>query len=150
MLEAIKEKYLELRKTARKDLTGDLTVQKMVLGTLIGELEGIAKKKDLDDTLIMQVINKFIKGNRETQMHTTDETVARGLFLENQVLESFLPKQLSEAELSMAVIGIINKFVESGEEYSMGQLMGAIKAQYEGQYDGRTASTLVKSQLGGK
>jgi len=150
MLKEIKAKHLELRKSAKGDLTGDLTVQKMVLTTLIGELEGIAKKKDLDDTLVLQVINKFLKGNRETQMHTTDEVVARGLFLENQILESFLPKQLSEAELSMAVKGIINKFVESGEVFSIGQIMGALKAEYGGQYDGRMASTMVKEQLGGK
>ena len=148
-LEKIKDKQKELRLQVKKDMSGDVKVQAMVLTTLIGEVEGIAKKKAVDDTIIEQIITKFIKGNRETQMHTTDATIARGLFLENQILESFLPQQLTEGELSDAIGKIVEVYHDTPDMINMGMVMKELKAQYGGQYDGKMASQLVKDQLNG-
>ena len=150
MLEEIKAEQKRLRKEARSDLTGDTKVKAMLLTTLIGELEGLAKKKELDDSLIQQVIKKFLKNNKETQMHTTDLGIAKNIVLENQVLESFLPKQLSESELEDAVGKILEAVHDTPDLANMGYVMGQLNAQYNGQYDGKMASTIVRNALGGK
>lgn len=147
LLDDIKKKQKELRIKARSDVTGDITVQKMILTTLIGELEGLAKKKVVDDLVVQQVITKFVKNNKETQLHTTDQGMARTLFLENEILEGFLPKQMTEEQLREVVSGIMKEFNDGGHTVSMGLVMGRLKTLHGGAYDGRLASAVVKEML---
>ena len=66
---------------------------------------------------------------------------------EMAVIEKFLPKQMSEAEIKEAVSKII---AETGATSSsdMGKIMGAASKQLAGKADGKTISTIVKELLG--
>jgi len=63
-----------------------------------------------------------------------------------QVIEQFLPKQLSEEEVGKIVDQII---IESGASSmaDMGKVMGLASARVAGKADGKTISTIVKSRL---
>ena len=65
---------------------------------------------------------------------------------EMTVIEKFLPKQLSEAEIREAVAAII---AESGASSAadMGKVMGIASKTLAGKADGKTISTIVKELL---
>jgi len=62
------------------------------------------------------------------------------------IIEEFLPKQLSEDEVSNAVKAAVD---ETGAESirDMGKVMGALKAKYTGQMDFGKVGPMVKDQL---
>ncbi|MEX1203335.1 MAG: GatB/YqeY domain-containing protein [Ferruginibacter sp.] len=66
---------------------------------------------------------------------------------EMEVIERFLPKQLSIEEIKIAVIAII---AETGATNAadMGKVMGVASKQLAGKADGKTISILVKELLG--
>ena len=65
---------------------------------------------------------------------------------EIEIIERFLPKQMSEAELREAVQAIIR---ESGASTpaDMGKVMGIANRQLSGKADGKTISAMVKELL---
>lgn len=65
------------------------------------------------------------------------------LLSEIAILEFFLPKQLSNEELEKIVLGI----KESTPGASMPIIMKHLKDNYAGQYDGKSASEIVKRVL---
>lgn len=62
------------------------------------------------------------------------------------VIEKFLPKQLSEAEVTEAVKAIIAE-VGATSAKDMGKLMGVATKQLAGKTDGKVISAIVKSLL---
>lgn len=62
------------------------------------------------------------------------------------VIEKFLPKQLSEAEVTEAVKAIIAK-VGATSAKDMGKVMGVATKQLAGKTDGKVISAIVKSLL---
>lgn len=65
---------------------------------------------------------------------------------ELEVIESFLPKQMSEEEVEKEVKAIIEQVGASGPQ-DMGKVMGAATKQLSGKADGKTISTLAKRLL---
>lgn len=63
------------------------------------------------------------------------------------VIERFLPQQMSEDEMLVAIEGIIKETGATGIR-DMGKVMAALKTQYAGQVDMGKAGGLVKSKLG--
>ncbi len=66
---------------------------------------------------------------------------------EMQVIERFLPKQLSEAEIREVVAGIIRN-TGAASQADMGKVMGAASKELAGKADGKTISAIVKELLG--
>ena len=65
---------------------------------------------------------------------------------EMEVIERFLPKQLSEAEIRAAVAAIITQ-IGATSPADMGKVMGVASKQLAGVADGKTISNLVKELL---
>lgn len=65
---------------------------------------------------------------------------------EMEVIERFLPKQLSEAEIRAAVATIISQ-TGAASPSDMGKVMGIASKQLAGLADGKTISNLVKELL---
>ena len=65
---------------------------------------------------------------------------------EMAVIEKFLPKQLSEAEIKEAVLKIISD-TGAVSPADMGKVMGIASKQLAGLADGKTISTMVKELL---
>ncbi|MBT3764308.1 MAG: GatB/YqeY domain-containing protein [Rhodospirillaceae bacterium] len=66
---------------------------------------------------------------------------------EIEVIETFLPEQLSDEDLASAVSTAITE-VDATTLKDMGKTMAALKTKYAGQMDFSKASALVKTQLG--
>jgi uncharacterized protein YqeY len=67
---------------------------------------------------------------------------------EMAVIEKFLPKQLSEAEIKEAVSKIIST-VGASSPADMGKVMGVASKELAGKADGKTISGIVKELLAG-
>ena len=67
--------------------------------------------------------------------------------LELDVISRYLPKQLSEAEISVEVKKIIEQVGAKGPQ-DMGKVMGTATKQLAGKADGKTIQTLLKTLLG--
>jgi uncharacterized protein len=67
---------------------------------------------------------------------------------EMAVIEKFLPKQLSEAEIKEAVSKVITA-VGASSPADMGKVMGVASKELAGKADGKTISSIVKELLAG-
>ncbi len=74
------------------------------------------------------------------------EDLANKELLELEVINRYLPKQLSEDELKEALNAIITEIGASGPQ-DMGKVMGAATKKLAGKADGKTISSLVKTIL---
>lgn len=63
------------------------------------------------------------------------------------ILEEYLPKQLSDAEVEQAIADIISQ-VGATSAKDMGKVMGAAMAQLKGKADGKKVQEWVKAKLG--
>lgn len=110
-------------------------MEKDFLGLLKSEFT--KESKEPEDAFVISKIKAMIKNAAAT--NSLNE-------VELKILNSYLPEQLTEAEL----LKIINEEVKThGYELmsNMGKIMSFLKNNYGGQYDGKMASTLVRTLL---
>jgi len=106
-------------------------------------------KKELEDGDIIKIIQKLAKQREESasiyeQNNRLD--LAEPERKELEVLNTFLPKMLSESEVEDIVTKTIADFGATSMK-DMGKVMGFINKTYTGQVDGGTVSRIVKSKL---
>lgn len=105
--------------------------------------------KELSDTDIVKLIQKLAKQRNESaEQYTAAGRVelAENELAEAKVLETYLPKQLSEEEVEARLRSIIT---ESGasKPSDMGKVMGIATKQLAGLAEGKTISAIVKRLL---
>lgn len=97
-----------------------------LLGTVLGELDRISKNPT--DEQCVQLIKKMIESNK--LVNTTEA------LYENQLLEQFIPKQLTESQ--------IESIIKRERFISIKDCMGFFKELYAGLYDGKVVSKIYK------
>lgn len=123
------------------------TIKSTVLTTLIGEADAVGKKSNRapNDKEVIETLKKFIKNINET-LAVCDALSADVYAEEKKILAAFLPTQLTEDELRSAIKTIVDGLPEKNAK-AMGAVQQQLKAQFEGLYDGKTASTITKELL---
>ena len=104
-----------------------------------------------DETTVVEVLQKMVKQRRESiGMYETGgrPELAAQEQAEIDVIENFLPQQLSEAETSAAIEAIKAELGASSLK-DMGKVMAALKEQHGTVLDMSKASGLVKAALAG-
>lgn len=146
ILDSIKKVQLQARKDKNSADASTLT-------TLIGESEMIGKNdgnRVSTDAEVVAVIKKFIKNIDETvaivSKDSTKEDKVKALVQEKTLLTTFLPKQLSEDEIRTILGGFVNALGDKNPKM-MGKVLGSLKEQFTGQYDGALASRIAKELL---
>lgn len=107
------------------------------------------KADSLPDDVVMDLIAKQVKQRRDSFDQYTKagrDDLAKTEAEELVELEQYLPKGLSEEELTEAIDIAIAELGASGIQ-DMGKVMQAVMAAHKGRVDGKMASTLVKSRL---
>lgn len=137
MYNVIKAKFLEVRKA--KDVNAIKT-----LSTLIGAIDMIAKNKQIEVTneIVFDAIVKMLKGVNETIPLVQDKIKLDALNNEKTLLESFMPKQMTEAELEAAIAEIVKTLDVSNKSF-VGQVMKELKTKFCNQYDSKVANILI-------
>lgn len=99
-----------------------------------------------DEIKMLQKLVKQRKDSLEIYLQQSRSDLAQKEQEEIEVIDAFLPKQLSEEELKEALTKII---ADTGaiSPADMGKVMGAATKQLAGKADGKSISTMVKSLL---
>lgn len=104
---------------------------------------------ELKDDAALKIIQKLAKQGKETAKTYTDnnrQDLADEELAQVKVLEEYLPKQLSEAEIEAKVKEIISSTGASSMK-DMGKVMGTATKQLAGQADGKIIAAIVKKLL---
>jgi len=126
----IQEKIKQDLKTAMKNKD---EVTKSVLRVVIGEFN--REGKEVSDERALAIIKKM--GQNATDQNNFDEL---------HVLASYIPEEMDDLELKRVCMNFIMN-LNSPSMRDMGKVMGYLKENYAGLYDGKKASTLVKELL---
>jgi len=105
--------------------------------------------KEDDEIKLLQKLVKQRKDSLEIFQQQNRTDLAQKEQEEIEIIEKFLPKQLSADELRSEVASIISE-VGASSPADMGKVMGAATKKLAGKADGKTISALVKELLSGK
>lgn len=103
---------------------------------------------EADEIKLLQKLVKQRKDSLEIYQQQNRPELAQKEQEEIEVIEAFLPKQLSDDELREALKKIIAETGASSPA-DMGKVMGAATKQLSGKADGKAISTMVKTLLAG-
>jgi uncharacterized protein YqeY len=99
----------------------------------------------------LKIVQKLVKQRQDSASIYSEQgrmDLAEPELAQAKVLEQFLPKQMSEAELTGAIQTIINSSGASSIK-DMGKVMGIASKDLAGQADGKSMSEVVKKLLAG-
>ena len=129
-----KEKMVEqIKNDMVKAMKEGDTLKRDVLRVLRGELQ---RNFLTEDTDVISTIKKMIANIKENN----------GDQAEIDILEPYLPQQMTESQMRYLVKEVIND--EDIDSMSgMGVIMAHFKNKHSGTYDGRVLSTIVRDEL---
>lgn len=144
MVEKLDKDMIEAMKSKDKDR---LVVIRMVKAAL--KQEQIDHKKEINDDLLIDVVNKqikmrkdsiieFEKGNRTDLVEKTQKEI--------NVLMAYLPEQLSTEEVEK-IINEIFEEVKPESQKDMGKVMKEAQAKLKGKADMKEVSTIIREKL---
>lgn len=142
-METLKEKisadYVAAFKSGEK-------IKKNLLGVLkteITKIETAPGALAITDEGVAKAIKSLTKGVKDVLAASPENEEAK---LELSILESYLPKQMSEGEIRTEVAKVISETGVTSPS-DMGKVMGGFNAKYAGKADGKTVSNIVKELL---
>lgn len=144
MVEKLDKDMIEAMKAGEKER---LTVIRMVKGAL--KQEQIDHKKEINDELLIDVVNKqikmrkdsiaeFEKGNRQDLVDKTQSEI--------DILLTYLPEQLSSEEVEKIINDIFEEVKPEGMK-DMGKVMGLAQGKLKGKADMKEVSTIIRNKL---
>ena len=111
----------------------------------------VDERIEIDDARALTVMDKMLKQRRdsaEQYQQAGRQELADVELLEIEVIQEFLPAQLSAQELEQLIDAAIASTDSTGMQ-AMGAVMGQLKPQLQGRADIGAVSQLVKSRLAG-
>jgi len=124
VLAALKERDIDARGKGNPNGIDEGEIQRM--------MQGLVKQR-------REAIELYQRGNRPELAQKEQEEIV--------VIESFLPKQLSDAEAEAAIKSVIAATGAQSVK-DMGRVMAALKEKYAGQLDLSKAGGMVRKLLG--
>lgn len=144
MVEKLKQDMVEAMKAKDKER---LTTIRMIKGDL--DKEHIDKKREINDDLLIEVVNRGIKQRKDSIAEF--EKGGRNDLIEKtqaeiEILQSYLPAQLSEEEVSL-IIDEAFQIVNPDGPRDMGKIMKEVQPKLKGRADMKQVSEIIKSKL---
>ena len=149
---SLEQKIMTDLKTAMlaKDEKGLRSLRAVKAAILLAKTsEGAAGElKEDEEIKLLQKLVKQRKDSLEIFTQQNREDLAQKEKEEIEIIEKFLPKQMSADDLKTALKQIISE-VGATSPADMGKIMGAATKKFAGKADGKTISSLVKELLAG-
>jgi uncharacterized protein len=141
----------EAMKAGDKDKLATVRMIQAALKDKDIEARGLGKEPASDEE-ILSLLQKMIK--QRTESAAVYEQGGRPELAANEraeiaIIETFLPKQMDEAEMQAAIDAAIAETGAAGPK-DMGKVIAALKGAYAGRMDFGKASGLVKAALAAK
>jgi hypothetical protein len=146
----LRDRILEDMKTAlRAKDTARLSAVRLLLAAI--KQREVDERIELTDADVVAVIDKMLKQRRDSIRQYGDagrQDLVRAEEFEVQLLTSYMPAGLSDAEVEAAVAeAIAATGAKSAQD--MGKVMSALKARLAGRADMAKVSVLVRGKLAG-
>ncbi len=125
ILARLKERDIEVRPKGKPDGISD--------EEMVAMMQGMIKQRH-------ESIELYERGRRPELAEKERGEIA--------VIESFMPRQLSESEMAEAITKVVGELGASGMK-DMGKVMAKLKERFAGTMDFAKASTIVKAKLAG-
>jgi uncharacterized protein YqeY len=148
---ALRDTFTEELKAAMKaGDKGRLATIRLIQAALKDrEIEARTSGKDLGEDDVLGLLQKMIKQRQESlriyEEAKRDDLAAQER-TEIEVISSFLPKQMDEAEVSAAIDAAVAETGAAGMK-DMGKVMAVLKERYAGRMDFGRASGAIKAKL---
>ncbi len=149
-----REEFNAALKTAlkNKDQTATATIRLMLAALKDRDIaaRGQGKADGIDESEILSMLQSMIKQRQESAKTYCDagrEELAEREEAEIEVIQGFMPTQLSDEDVNAAIAKIVEE-TGASDIKDMGKVMGVLKSQYAGQIDMGKASGMVKAKLG--
>ena len=117
----------------------------------IAARSGDTEDRDLSEADLIALLSKMVKQRQESARAYEEggrlELAEREL-AEIRLIQEFLPRQLSQAEIEAAIDAAIAG-LEASSVRDMGRVMTELRARHGGQMDFATAGALVRARLMG-
>jgi uncharacterized protein len=117
------------------------------LRLVVDALQQDAKLGDGDEVAVLQRERKKRIEAAEAYEDAGRAEQAAAERFESELIEAYLPEQLSDEELAELVDAAIEETGAEGMK-QMGQVMGTLKPRVAGRADGKRVSTVVRKKLG--
>ena len=147
---SLQTQIMEALKTAMKEKnTVALESLRAVKSAILLAQTESGAKEELSEAEELKLLQKLVKQRKDSAAIFTQQgrnDLAEPELAQVVVIEQFLPKQLSEAEVAQIVSEIIDK-TGATSMADMGKVMGMASGQLAGKADGKTISMIVKSKL---
>lgn len=108
-----------------------------------------SQNRALSDEIVQKVLARESKKRQEAAeiyKNANETERAQKELAEKEIIDNYLPKQLSEEEISGVVKEEITKLGASSQA-DMGKVIGAVRARLQARADGATIARLVKERL---
>lgn len=139
----------DLKDALKKGDTAKVSILRMVMAAI--KNREIEKGGSLTEEEINSVLRSFVKKGKESieQFSRAGRTeLVEKETVELEIIQSYLPKQLTEDEIDKIVKDTITE-VGAGGLRDMGKVMKAVMAKVGGRADGKFVNELVRKRLGG-
>lgn len=130
-----------------KDQAALRSIRAIKAAILLAKTDGSGK--ELDETGEIKLIQKLVKQRQDSldiYVKQNRDDLAVTEREEIEVLQRYLPEQMSDEDLTAFIAELISKTGASSMK-DMGKVMGMASSQLSGRADGKTISAKVKSLL---
>ena len=104
---------------------------------------------EISDATELKILQKLVKQRRESADiygNANRQDLAQKELFEASIIETYLPQQLSEAEVADIIRNIVTREGATSVK-DMGKIMGAASKELAGKADNKMISTIVKNLL---
>ncbi|MGI9309800.1 MAG: GatB/YqeY domain-containing protein [Gammaproteobacteria bacterium] len=147
---ALKDQIRDDMKAAMRAGEKDrLSVIRMLLAAI--QQREIDEREDLDDSAVMQVVEKLIKQRRDSAQQYADAGRAdreQQELGEAELLATYLPEQLSDEAINELLDAVLAE-TGAASMKDMGKVMAELRNRAQGQADMGKLSGIVKQRLAG-
>jgi uncharacterized protein YqeY len=151
----LRERLTATLKTSMKEKNQVAVSTLRLILTAVKDRDIAARSKGVDDGIsdadILQVLQTMVRQRHDSiemyKQGNRPELAAREAE-EITVIEGFMPRQLGDAEIEVAIASVIEDTGASSIK-DMGKAMGALRERFAGQMDFGKASAMLKAKLSG-
>ena len=147
---SLKQQITEDMKTAmRAKETARLGAIRLLLAAM--KQREVDERIELSDADVVAIIEKMLKQRRDSISQykaANRQDLVDVKEFEVSILQTYMPQQLSEAEIAAAIAEAIASTGAAGPQ-DMGKVMGVVKPKLAGRADMGKVSALIKAKLGG-
>lgn len=140
------EKLKEAMKA--KDTVALESLRAIKSAILLAQTESGAKEEITEDQEL-KLLQKLVKQRKDSAVLFTEqgrEDLAAPELAQAEIIAQFLPAQMSESDIKIAIAAIVTELGAEGMK-DMGKVMGVASTTLAGKADGKTISVVVKQLL---